>query len=74
MLTFHFSEKRSFHYENDDEKSKTKRWFLKTIVFFKSSFLKMVFLNDRFSKRSFLQTIVFQNNSFYKIRRFVNDR
>jgi len=27
MLTFSFSEKRSFRYENDDEKSKTKRSF-----------------------------------------------
>ncbi len=43
---------------NDDEKSKTKR-----------SFLKMVVL-----KRSFLKTIVFQNDRFNKTRRFVNDR
>ena len=32
---FIFQKKRSFRYENDDEKSKTKRLFLETIVFFK---------------------------------------
>ena len=42
MLTFSSFEKRSFRYENDDEKTKTKRSFLKTIVFQKVSFLKMV--------------------------------
>ena len=46
MLTFSFFLKRSFRYENDDEKSKTKRSF-----FQKVSFLKMVVLqNDRFYK------------------------
>ena len=35
---FIFSEKRSFRCDNDDKKSKTKRSFLKTIVFLKSSF------------------------------------
>ena len=35
-----FFEKRSFRYENDDEKSKTKRSFLKTIVFKKFVFSK----------------------------------
>ena len=35
MLKFSFFEKQSFRYDNDDEKSKTKQSFLKTIVFFK---------------------------------------
>jgi len=51
---FIFFEKRSFRYDFDDEKSKTKWSFLKQIVFFKVRFLKKVvfkaiFLkNDRF--------------------------
>ena len=39
---FIFFEKRSFRYEKDDKKSKTKRSLLKTIVFQKSFFIKLV--------------------------------
>ena len=43
MLTFSFFfEKRSFRYENDDEKSKTKQSFLKAIFFQKVWFFKIV--------------------------------
>ena len=31
---FHFFLKQSFRYENDNKKSKTKRFLLKTIIFF----------------------------------------
>ena len=42
MLTYSFFWKTIFRFENDNEKSKTKRSFLKTIVFLKVRFLKMV--------------------------------
>ena len=52
-----FFKKRSFRYENDDEKSKTKRSFLKTIIFFKWSFLKR-------SQIVFIKAIVFKNDRY----------
>ena len=45
MNRFHFFEKRSFRFENDQEKTKNGRLFKKTIVFWK---------NDRFWKRPFV--------------------
>ena len=59
MFTFYFF-KRSFPYENDDEKS---------IVFLKVRFLKNVVF-----RTIVLKNDSFQNNRFYKNRRFVNDR
>ena len=48
MDRFHFFKKRSFRYENDDENRKTKRSFLKTIVFKNDRFKKARrFVNDR---------------------------
>ena len=67
MFSFFF-EKQSCCYENDYEKSKTKRSFLKTIDFLKVRFFKMLAINRSFKKN------VFKNDRFYKTRRFVNNR
>ena len=50
MLTFSFFfEKRSFRYENDDEKSKTKRSFFQKVRFLKMVVFKTIILkNDRY--------------------------
>ena len=50
MLTFSFFfEKRSFRYENDDEKSKTKRSFFQKVRFLKMVVFKTIVLkNDRY--------------------------
>ena len=62
MDRFHFFLKRSFRYENDDEKTKNE-----TIVFKNDRFLIEIVLKKRsFSKRSFLRMILFKNDRFQK--------
>ena len=64
MDRFYFFFKRSFRYENDNEKNENETIVLKTIVFFMEIVLK---------KWSFLKTIVFNNNRVVSLT-IVNDK
>ena len=60
MDRFHFFKKRSFCFENDEEKTKNE-----TIVFINDRIFKNIFiLNRRFKKRSF--SVLDKNNRFKK--------